>query len=136
MTPILPPSVAVNNRVGSSTVTTHGMTTESRLESRTHDPHNNIRGNIQATTHSTTIQVIASGSQVHLPTPLLSTKSSTFNSQTPNMLKIGVSSHANSSSIGTSLQPASGHKLGIGKAYTGSSSVIIPSSKTEVTINF
>lgn len=112
------------------------MTTESRLESRTHDPHNNIRGNIQATTHSTTIQVIASGSQVHLPTPLLSTKSSTFNSQTPNMLKIGVSSHANSSSIGTSLQPASGHKLGIGKAYTGSSSVIIPSSKTEVTINF
>lgn len=134
--PILPQSVAINNRVGSSTVTTHGLTSDSRLESRTHDPHNNIRGNLQATTQSTTIQVIASGSQVHLPTPLLSTKSSTFNSQTPNMLKIGVSSHANSSPIGTSLQPASGYKLGIGKTYTGSSSVIIPSSKTEVLVTY
>ena len=105
--------MATNNHTGSPTVTTHGLTSDSRLDSRTHDPHNTIRGNVQATSHNTTIQVIASGSQVHIPTPLLNTKNPVFNSQTPpNMLKIGVSTHGNSSSA---LPPAAGLKLGIGK---------------------
>lgn len=109
--PILQPSVATNNQTGSPIVSTHGLTSDSRIESRTHaisDTHNTLRGNIQATTQSTTIQVIASGNQVHLPTTLLSTKG--FNSS-PNMLKIGVSSHSNAT-----ITPLStpGFKLGIG----------------------
>ncbi|XP_066918617.1 histone deacetylase complex subunit SAP130-like isoform X1 [Clytia hemisphaerica] len=128
--PILPPSVAANNRTGSPTVTTHGMTSESRHGSRTHDSHSALRGNIQATSQTATIQVVASGNQVHLPTSLLTTKSSSFNTAVPNMLKIGVSSHTNAASV-TPL-PASGFKLaGIGKAYPGASSVIIPSAKPE-----
>lgn len=130
--PIMPANVA--NRTGSPIVTSHGLPTDSRIESRTtllSEPHHSIRGNVQAASqHATahaTIQVIASGTvgqQQHIPTSFLS-KGMTIGTA-PNVLKIGASSHSNVSPSASIASSA--FKVGIGKAYQGSSSVIIPST--------
>lgn len=117
---ILPPSVT-SSRTGSPSISNHhSIQNDIRIDSRsTHPP----------SPHGTqaTIQVIASGTAVqppHIPASFLS-KNMNLNA-TSNMLKIGVTSHSNASpSTGLS---GSAFKLGIGKTYPGSSSVILPGS--------
>ncbi|XP_065645028.1 histone deacetylase complex subunit SAP130 [Hydra vulgaris] len=123
---------AVVSRIASPNIATHGQSSDQRNDGRAaliSDPHNHgLRGNTQALSqHSATIQVIASGTaSLHTPQIPASFLTKGVNLGTSSgMLKINSTSQSNSISSNVS---GSAFKLGIGKTYSGSSSIIIPAT--------